>query len=138
MFTGLVRTQWCDDGVHMIVLEELTFTDADGRVWKVPAGFVTDGASIPDEFWSLIGSPFTGKYRVAAVFHDAAYATLGVLKSHADNMLYEAMIALGCSRLTADVIYEGVRVGGQSSYDADQAAAANAANIPTSVTAQVS
>lgn len=123
-FSGPVRTQWRDDGVTMIILEELTYVDPDGRQWKVPAGFVTDGASIPQEFWSLIGSPFTGKYRVAAVFHDAAYSTLGMIKSHADNMLYEAMLELGCPRLHADVIYEGVRIGGQSAFEADQAAAA--------------
>lgn len=126
-FSGPVRAEWLSDGVLMRILDALTYTDPDGRAWTVPAGFVTDGASIPPELWGLIGSPFTGKYRVAAVCHDAAYQTLGVAKSHADSMLYEAMIELGCPRLTADFIYEGVRIGGQSSYQADQKAAAAAA-----------
>jgi len=125
-FSGPVRTQWVDDGRHMIVLDELTYTDPDGRAWKVPAGFVTDGASIPPEFWGLLGSPFTGLYRVAAVFHDAAYATLGVGKGAADNMLFEAMLELGCERWKADAIYEGVRLGGLASYVEDQRAAAAA------------
>lgn len=125
-FNAPVRTQWCEDGLHMVVLDELTYTDPDGRVWKVPAGFVTDGASIPNEFWGIIGSPFTGKYRVAAVFHDAAYATLGSGKGACDNMLFEAMLELGCERWRADAIYEGVRLGGKSSYDDDQKAAAAA------------
>ena len=125
-FSNPVRTEWLDDGVHMRVLDAMTYTDPDGRQWKVPEGFVTDGASIPPELWSLIGSPFTGEYRVAAVFHDAAYATLGVARGDADNMLREASLELGCEHWRADAIYEGVRLGGQSSYSNDQFAAAQA------------
>lgn len=57
------------------------------------------------------------------MFHDAAYNALGVLKGAADNMLWEAMLELGCERWRSDAIYEGVRLFGQSSYDADQDAA---------------
>jgi hypothetical protein len=32
-----------------------------------------DGTSIPQMFWWVIGSPYTGDYRRAAVLHDAAY-----------------------------------------------------------------
>ncbi len=126
-FSGSVCARWDDDGTHMVILEAIEYTDPDGRVWHVSAGFVTDGASIPCGLWGLIGSPFTGRYRVAAVFHDAAYQTLGIAKSHADSMLYEAMLELGCPRLTADFIYEGVRIGGASSYAEDQSVAAKAA-----------
>lgn len=126
-FSAPIRTEWLPDGVHMRLLDDATYTDPQGRVWTAPAGFVTDGASIPDELWSLIGSPFTGKYRVAAVFHDVAYATLGVRKEDADTMLRQAMLECGCEVWRADAIYEGVRVGGQSSYDEDQARASQAA-----------
>jgi hypothetical protein len=119
-FSGPVQTEWLPDGVHMRVLAEIVYTDPNGHLWTVPAGFVTDGASIPQEFWSLIGSPFTGLYRVAAVFHDAAYANWGVLRDDADNMLRAAMLDLGCSQWLADTIYEGVRLGGEVSYEGDQ------------------
>ena len=119
-FSGPVRTEWLPDGVHMRVLVEIDYTDPSGHVWTVPAGFVTDGASIPQEFWSLIGSPFTGLYRVAAVFHDAAYDNWGVKRDDADNMLRCAMLDLGCSRWLADTIYEGVRLGGEMSDEGDQ------------------
>lgn len=123
-FAFPVRTQWLDDGFLMQVLDDLEYVDPDGRVWRVPAGFVTDGASIPTELWSLVGSPFTGKYRIAAVFHDAAYQTLGVARGDADNMLREAALELGCEHWRADAIYEGVRVGGLQAYVDDQKAAA--------------
>lgn len=128
-FSGPVRAVWADDGRTMIVLDDLTYIDPDGRAWRVPAGFVTDGASIPQELWSLIGSPFTGRYRVAAVFHDAAYRTLGVARGDADNMLREASLELGCEHWRADAIYEGVRLGGAASYIEDQRAAAAATQL---------
>ena len=110
----------------MRVLCDLAYTDKAGRIWRCPKGFVTDGASIPEELWSLIGSPFTGKYRVAAVFHDAAYATPGMVKADADMMLRDAAIELGCEVWRADAIYEGVRIGGDAAFNDDQVMAVNA------------
>lgn len=40
----------------------------DGVV--VPIGYVTDGASIPRLFWSLIGHPFEGRFIRPALDHD--------------------------------------------------------------------
>lgn len=131
-FSGPVRAEWLADGTRMRVLERMTYVDPAGRIWTVPVGFVTDGASIPREFWSLIGSPFTGAYRVAAVFHDAAYNSLGAAKDDADRMLHAACIELGCPRLIADVIYEGVRFGGLDAYTQDQREAAAALNADRS------
>lgn len=39
-----------------------------GRLVEVPAGFVTDGASVPRAFWALL--PVWGRYSRAAVVHD--------------------------------------------------------------------
>lgn len=124
-FSGPLRVEWVGDGVHWRVIEKLLYTDPDGRVWALPAGTVIDGASIPRIFWSLVGSPMTGLYVMAAAMHDAAYQTPGMVKSQADTMLYEAMRELGCDRAIADIIYEAVRIAGQSSFNADQVAAAS-------------
>ena len=128
-FSGPIRAEWAPDGVHMALLEAVAYTDPQGRVWNAHAGFVTDGASIPQQFWSLIGSPFTGKYRVAAVFHDAAYATLGVLKDDADRMLFQACLELGCARWIADALYAGVHEGGFDAYVGDQATTATIVEV---------
>jgi hypothetical protein len=119
-FSGEVEAEWLPDGVNMRLLSPISYTDRNGRVWSAPAGFVTDGASIPQEFWSLIGSPFTGKYRTAAVLHDAAYRTLGVTKDDADLMLRDASLELGCPHWIAEALYTGVRFGGVDAYAADQ------------------
>lgn len=119
-FSGPLRVQFRDDGETMIVLEAITFTDGAGRVWPLPAGAISDGASIPRALWSTVGSPFTGLYRVAAFFHDEAYRTPGMDKEAADLMLRECAIACGCSVELADLIYAGVRIGGEWSFEADQ------------------
>ena len=74
-------------------------------VLTAPAGTRTDGASIPRFFWRIIGPPMTGRYRQAAVIHDAAYtgvlqwlasgAPLDYDRKSADALFLQLMEALG-------------------------------------------
>ena len=59
----------------------------DGTTLTAPKGMPTDGASIPRFFWRLIGPPMTGRYRQAAVIHDAGYT--GDLQWRIDGALRE-------------------------------------------------
>src|SRR5215472_9301462 len=52
------------------VVAPFSFKDVHGKIWTVPPGARVDGASIPRAFWSIIGAPFTGRYREASVVHD--------------------------------------------------------------------
>ena len=36
----------------------------------IPAGYSTDGASIPRPFWALVGNPFEPDFIAAAIVHD--------------------------------------------------------------------
>ena len=98
-------------------------------MFLTPAGMLTDGASIPRFFWRLIGSPFTGPYRRAAIFHDAAYK--GLLEAYnsqcnriserldreaADGLLLVLMEADGAGRCLREVIYKAVRFFGKWSW----------------------
>lgn len=38
--------------------------------WECCAGNVVDGASIPKWAWSIVGAPYSGKYRLSASIHD--------------------------------------------------------------------
>ncbi|MFJ7316815.1 DUF1353 domain-containing protein, partial [Pseudomonas sp. NPDC098747] len=67
----------------------------------VPAGYLTDGASVPRLFWSLI--PPWGAYGQAAVVHDIVCEYLSVTvdgqpqpvtRSACDQILLEAMTVL--------------------------------------------
>jgi hypothetical protein len=86
---------------------------AAGAIY-VPAGFVTDFASVPRFFWRLF--PPTGKYGKAAVIHDFLYRGSGVPRELADAIFLEAMEALGVGWFTRHVIHRAVRLCGAGAY----------------------
>lgn len=73
---GPVEVEWLPDGRCMLLLRDRVFHQLLPKKippqdpWRAVAGMKTDGASIPPVFWSVIGGPFEGKYRDAAVNHD--------------------------------------------------------------------
>ena len=71
-FQGTVKTEWLSDGRTMKLLEDFSFIDCEGLTWLAPKGRSIDGASIPRFAWSIVGSPFSGRYRKASVIHDIA------------------------------------------------------------------
>lgn len=89
-----------------------------GKVVRVPAGFITDGASVPRVLWALL--PPTGSYMRAAALHDYLLWRLkrGEPNSHvptrreADRQFHLAMLAIGVNRLVAFVMWAGVRLIG--------------------------
>lgn len=42
----------------------------ESKSLTIPQGYITDGASIPKPFWSLIGSPYLPEFIAAAIVHD--------------------------------------------------------------------
>jgi Protein of unknown function (DUF1353) len=85
---------------------------------QVPAGFVTDLASIPWPLWSTGLRP-DGQYAIAAVIHDYLYWTQARKRSEADDILKMGMQDLRVGVATMGAIYAGVRVGGQPAWDAN-------------------
>lgn len=92
----------------------------------VPAGYLTDGASVPRLFWSLL--PPWGSYGQAAVVHDLLCEYLSIVdhgqpkaisRERADQIFDEAMRVLRVPDLTRLSLSEGVSlyrsVGGGSS-----------------------
>ena len=116
-FSGDPRTRWLSepgDDRKMEMLEEFTFTDPAGRVWRAPVGSLVNGASIPRPLWSVVGSPYTGDYRRASIVHDVASIQAGndeAKRRAADRMFYHACRAGGCSVREATILYLGVRIG---------------------------
>ena len=81
----------------------------------VPTGFVTDFASIPRIFWSLLRPD--GEYAYAAVVHDYLYWTQTRSRNEADQILKLAMEDFEIDALTVGAIYGAVRVGGQVAWN---------------------
>lgn len=52
------------------LLKDFVFISPKDVKWVAPAGAIVDGASIPDELWSVYGSPYVGAFRRASVIHD--------------------------------------------------------------------
>jgi hypothetical protein len=109
------------DGVSCRICEPWVYVSSDGHHWAIPAGWESDGASIPQMFWSKVGSPMTGKYRNAALVHDYLYHShpidpaTGVMltKERADRLLLDAMYACGLEdHVLAETIYGAVRAAG--------------------------
>lgn len=105
-----------DDNANKWRLRSPLAYDSDlvGHVIGIPAGFVTDFASVPRipvAFW------LTGDCaHEPAVVHDYLYATCEVPRDMADAVLLEAMEVVGVPAWRRWVIYAGVRVGGWQFY----------------------
>ena len=73
--------------------------------YTVPAGFITDGASIPQAAMSITGYPGMR----AAVVHDMLVQRPDEIpRRYADQVFHEALLECGVSPATALLMYQGV------------------------------
>lgn len=86
---------------------------------KVPAGFVTDLASIPRIFWSLL--PTDGQYTFPAIVHDFLYWEQKTSREAADNIFRLGMEDFKVASGTISAIFAAVRIGGQSAWERNAA-----------------
>lgn len=88
----------------------------------IPRDFVTDFASVPRVLWPLF--PPYGRAMPASILHDYIYTvhpketqlTPKVERYFADNLFYNAMIAIGISKFQATLMYYAVRWFGAGRY----------------------
>lgn len=73
---------------------------------------MSNGASIPSFLWSLVGGPLDGKYRNAALIHDAACDAMKKPPADVHLAFYEACRCGGLSEVHAKILYTGVLLGG--------------------------
>jgi hypothetical protein len=82
---------------------------------RVPVGFVTDFASIPRLFWSIL--PPDGKYTYPAILHDYLYWTQTTSRDVADSILKFGMEDFSVGTVTSMAIYNAVRAFGGSAWN---------------------
>jgi hypothetical protein len=107
-FDGEVIAQWSQDGRNMTLREDFAFIDSRNRRWAAPAGSVVNGASIPPTFWSIIGGPFSGRYRNASVVHDVGCEMMAATWQDVHKMFYDACRAGGVDEVNAKLMYYAV------------------------------
>jgi hypothetical protein len=132
---------------NFCLMDSIEYLSLAGVLYRIPKFCWSDLASIPRPLWSEL--PPQGEdgaeYGLAAYGHDAAYrdrllmwpagsmpngtpipndntgwikATLP--KADCDLLLKEMMLACKVPDLIAEVIYQGVHIGGQSAFDKDR------------------
>jgi uncharacterized protein DUF1353 len=101
-----------DDYRDMKLLAKFGYLDPYGVYWEVPAGYVTNGASVPWYLWPALGGPYDGPYRDAAVLHDfyCEKQTYTWEKTH--EMFYNASRRRGVTETRAKTMYLGLQMFG--------------------------
>lgn len=109
-----------DDKVFVMLTEDYKYYDADGTERTIPAGFIFDGASVPDFAKYVIqGTPIDPTLLVPGLIHDYMYRCGGYeyneqimrgfdLKKYADEMLFVNAYIAG--NQNPGSIYTGVRI----------------------------
>lgn len=114
-FNNTVKVEWVRGSQgerRMRLLEDFAYVDPKGKTWLAPKGYVTDGASIPRVLWTLVGAPYEGQYREAAVIHDYYCDTKSAPHQDVHRIFYYANRAAGVSDFYSKVLYGGVLAGG--------------------------
>ena len=113
-----MRVEKIDDK-KFILLEKETAFSLGYRI-TINKGFDFDGASIPMALWSIIGSPFTGNYVRAALFHDGLYACCTLDRKLSDEIFLDLMKEDGVGYFKRYSMYLAVRLFGAIAYDSHQ------------------
>lgn len=96
------------------VISPLVYTSDDGDIYIVPAGMITDLASIPKLLRPAIDR--NGLSRPAAVLHDYLYLIGSLSRKQADELFLEALLSCGVSSFVAKGMYWSVRAFGGGRY----------------------
>ena len=117
-FITTLKTDQTDRRTYKL-LDDLVLADEDQRTIIVPAGFVTDFASIQvlhNVFLFVLFALIAGYGNYAATVHDWLYFGGQVSRKEADAILYRALRAEGVARWRAWLFWAGVRIGGAKHY----------------------
>jgi len=96
-----------------MLLEPLIYITDSGKEIEVPAGYITDFATIPRFLWWAL-PPDHYSYIKSSVVHDYALTNLPELsKKICDDIFREAMLSEGAPKLRAKVMYLSVKYLGR-------------------------
>jgi hypothetical protein len=85
----------------------------------IKSDFITDGASIPKLFWSIVGNPLENDLLKPAIIHDGLYTLMQLKRLECDKLLREMLLFNGTSKVKSYLIYYIVRLFGGSHWKKD-------------------
>ena len=94
------------------LLADYTYVTDAGKEYTVPSGTVVNGTSIPTAVWSVIGGPWSGRYRNAAVIHDFLCEVKAEDSDTVHRIFLESMMNSGVPAWKAKTMYFAVLKGG--------------------------
>ena len=86
----------------------------------IPAGFITDGASIPRFLWRIIDHPFQSDYIEIYVEHDYDYQTGNISRAEADQKMLDGLKSKDMGYFKRYTIYWAVRLFGAKYYNSQR------------------
>ena len=93
-FSDPLRLDFIDqEGRYATLVLPLTYAVNSAEDYTVPAGYRTDGATVPRFFWRIC-PPWTGNYRKAVVLHDWLCDTKEIPYQRVHEIFAESMEAL--------------------------------------------
>lgn len=116
----------CDESGKWMLVRPLYYRSAAGELIVIPAGFLTDLASIPRAFHWLI--PVNGKHRAPAILHDYLFVVQDRSRADVDALFLEAMADAGVRWTQRTAMYAAVRLGGWAPWQHNARARAAASS----------
>lgn len=111
---------WLSGKLPMFVLvADGIYEASDGTIVTVPAGYVTDFATVPRAVWSVV--PPHGQLALAAIPHDWGFSHGGVnpflTKQWWDELFRDLLVITpGISQWKIAVAYRAVQLGGKGGW----------------------
>lgn len=107
-FPARPQVELLPDGRNLELLADFGYQDPRGRLWTATKGSIVNGASIPEVFWPIVGTPLIGKYRDASIVHDEACVRKSEDYRDVHRMFYEACRCSGVPDHQAKLLYAAV------------------------------
>ena len=106
-FEGRIVVERFDEGFvpSVRVVEDFGFRQAKGKFWKVGRGEVFEGKGMPPLLCDLLGSPYEGSFRDAAMVYESATQRRTETWDEAQRMFFEAAVAEGVAPRDAKMMY---------------------------------
>ena len=111
-----VRLEFINEGVFRLTAPFEYHSKKYGII-KVPVEFISDGASMPQFAYSLIGGRWTGKYVSPSIIHDWLYFAQLYTRRKTDKIFLIAMKDAHVSFWKRRLMWTAVRVGGWISWN---------------------